>query len=107
MFNALLYKKHPALYREHIRPARPRHYYAIVAAMIASAVCAALGLRAAAAATGFAWLLGTALFCARRLRGASHSVSHVLEMAVTSIVIPPVCLFWRIAGAIRYRVCFL
>ena len=48
MFNALLYKKHPALYRTHISPVHPWHYYAIVLALILSAACAAAGFRAAA-----------------------------------------------------------
>src|SRR5207302_7535432 len=34
MFNALLYKKHPVLYREKIQAAPPWHYYAIVGALL-------------------------------------------------------------------------
>src|SRR6266702_7252903 len=34
MFNALLYKKHPALYRQRIQAAPPWHYYAIVGALL-------------------------------------------------------------------------
>ena len=107
MFNALLYKKHPALYRTHIRPVHPWHYYAIVLALIVSAACAVTGLISAAIGAGIAWLFGTLRFCSQRLRGVSHSPLHVLEMAVTSIIIPPVCIFWRLAGAVRYRVFFL
>src|SRR5207244_12953942 len=35
MFNALLYKKHPRLYREKIQAAPPWHYYGIVGALLA------------------------------------------------------------------------
>ena len=107
MFNALLYKKHPALYRTYISPVHPWHYYAVVLILILSAACAAAGFRAGAITAGIAWLFGTVRFCSQRLRGVSHSPLHVLEMAVTSIIIPPVCIFWRLAGAIRYRVFFL
>jgi hypothetical protein len=31
----------------------------------------------------------------------------VAEMIVTSAVIPPLAVYWRIRGAIRYRVLFL
>ena len=34
MFNALLYKKHPTLYRERIQAAPPWHYYRIVVALL-------------------------------------------------------------------------
>jgi hypothetical protein len=31
----------------------------------------------------------------------------VLEVAVTSALIPPLAIFWRIRGALRWRVWFL
>ena len=99
MYDALLFKKHQRLYRERIR-ARPRwDYYVIVAS---------LGL----ALAGFApallvWGIFTGKFFFERLRGASKRASHVLEMLVTSILIPPLAVFWRLAGALRYRVAFL
>jgi len=30
----------------------------------------------------------------------------VLEMVVTSALIPPLALFWRVVGSVRYRVAF-
>ena len=45
----------------------------------------------------FAWL---------RLRGASKAPAHVAEMLVTSLAIPYLSVFWRLAGAVRYRVIF-
>ena len=53
-----------------------------------------------------AWLGITGTFCRDRLRDTRRSPGHVLEMAVTSAVIPPVSLFWRLYGAVRYRVRF-
>jgi GT2 family glycosyltransferase len=99
LYDALLFKKHRALYRSRIRR-RPRwDYYFIVAALAAS-----LGGSAVAAAV---WALLTARFFVQRMRGASKHPRHVLEMLVTSALIPPLAVFWRFAGALRYRVAFL
>ena len=107
LFNALLYKKHPALYRRLIQPAPPWHYYRIVAALLASGIGVLRGLRPVAAGGICAWLWLTARFCAGRLRGTSHAPGHVAEMIVTSALIPPIAVFWRIRGAIKFRVVFL
>ena len=57
-------------------------------------------------AIGAAWLALTVRLCVRRLHGTAHSVSHVAEMALTSILLPPLAVFWRLAGAVRFRVRF-
>jgi hypothetical protein len=40
------------------------------------------------------------------LRGASTDPRHVLEMALTSALIPPLSVFWRLYGALKFRVLF-
>jgi hypothetical protein len=55
---------------------------------------------------GAIWIALTARLCMRRLSGTTKTPSHVAEMIVTSALIPPLAVFWRIAGAIRYRVRF-
>jgi GT2 family glycosyltransferase len=97
MFDALLYKKHPRRYRERIRAAPRWDYYAIVACLLASPF-QPLAI--------VPWVALTAAFFARRMRGASRDWRHVLEMALTSVAIPPLAVFWRLAGALRYRVAF-
>ncbi len=105
-FNALLYRKHPELYRKHLAmPAR--HYATAVGALVGSLTALVWGRRGMAACTFGIWLGITCRFCARRLRGTSHAPRHLLEMAVTSVLIPPFALFWRVWGALKYRVCFL
>jgi hypothetical protein len=54
-----------------------------------------------------AWAVSTARFAATRLVGTSRAPAHVAEMIVTSAVIPPLAVFWRLRGAARYRVVFL
>jgi GT2 family glycosyltransferase len=99
MYDALLFKKHRRLYRERIRSGARWDYYLIVASL----VVAVLGFAPAL----LVWLLLTLKFFIERLRGASKRPAHVLEMLVTSILIPPAAVFWRFAGALRYRVAFL
>jgi GT2 family glycosyltransferase len=107
LFDALLYKKHRSLYRERIRRQPRWDYYAAVAALGATAVAAVNGAAVAAAMAGSVWLLLTARFSAARLARASKAPAHVAEMIVTSAAIPPIAVFWRILGAIRFRVLFL
>jgi glycosyltransferase involved in cell wall biosynthesis len=106
LYNALLYKKHPRLYRERIQSAPPWRYYGIVSALLMG-VGGVLGARwgLALGAAGV-WLTMTGRFCVQRLQHTSHALGHVLEMLVTSAVIPPVAVYWRLRGALTFRVLF-
>ncbi len=53
------------------------------------------------------WAVLTARFCARRLRRTSRAPRHVAEMVVTSALIPPLSVFWRLYGACKFRVLFV
>ncbi|WP_310723628.1 glycosyltransferase family 2 protein, partial [Burkholderia multivorans] len=106
-FDALLYKKHRTTYRRHIRPVPPWHYYGAVFAALAAIVCFVARWHAAGAVFAGIWAAITAWFCCKRLRGTALTPSHVAEMIVTSIAIPPVSLYWRIRGALHFRVFFL
>jgi hypothetical protein len=54
-----------------------------------------------------AWLVLTTRFTLKRLDGTSSSREHVLDVILGSIAIPPVAVFWRLMGAVRFRVLFL
>jgi GT2 family glycosyltransferase len=98
MFDALLFRKHRALYRSRIRSTPRWDYYAIVASLLAASLWPpALVI----------WLFLSARFCAQRLRGTSKAPSHVAEMVLTSILIPPLSVFWRVVGALKFRVAFV
>jgi GT2 family glycosyltransferase len=99
MYDALLFKKHRRLYRERIRSGPRWDYYLIVASLAA----AAAGIGPAL----LVWLCLTLRLFFQRLHGTSMRASHVAEMLVTSVLIPPVAVFWRFAGALRFRVAFL
>ncbi len=107
LFDALLYKKHRELYWRFVRPGPPWRYYATVLAALLALLGLASGSPVLAAAAGSAWLLLTARFMAQRLRGTSAALLDRIEVVLTSIAIPFVAVFWRLAGAVRWRVLFL
>jgi glycosyltransferase involved in cell wall biosynthesis len=107
LFDALLYKKHPRLYRERIDPRPPWHYFAIVGAAVAAPLLWLAGASAAAATALAIALLLVLRFAWRRLRHTARTPAHVLEMLATSALIPFLSVYWRLRGAWRWRVLFL
>lgn len=106
-FDALLYKKHPRLYRERILAAPPWRYYAIVALALASAVFFGLDWRPLATLCGGGALVLIAMLADRRLLTTSRCPAHVVEMAATSAAIPFLSVYWRLRGAWHFRVLYL
>lgn len=107
LFDALLYKKHPELYRRRIRPSPRWDYYAIVGVLMTAVAVTATGSLGAALVPWGMWALATGGFCARRLRHTAHAPGHVVEMLVTSAAIPVLAVCWRLYGAMKFRVLFL
>ena len=105
-FDALLYKTHPQLYRQKIRATPAWEHYATVLALAICIAGAGAGSPPIALSGAAAWSVMTALLCRKRIRGTSPSLAHAAEMIVTSALIPPTAVFWRLAGAIRFRVRF-
>jgi len=106
-FEALLYKKHRNLYRQRIRPAHPWSFYAMMGLLVVSPVLSASRHPRAAVACLGIWALLTGQFFVKRLYLTTHRFKDVFEMLVTSILIPPVALYWRLRGAVHYRVWFV
>ncbi|HKN88326.1 MAG TPA: glycosyltransferase [Nitrospiraceae bacterium] len=107
IFNALLYKKHPVFYRWFIQAVPPWRYYLALVALLGAGLALAVGSTWGALIGVAIWLGLTVEFCRRRLTTTSHRLEHVAEMIVTSALIPPLAIFWRLRGALRYRVVFL
>lgn len=107
LYDALLFKKHRFLYRQRIRPTPRWDYYAIVATLILTIVSAVAGAMPLALLAASLWIALTARFCLSRLKPAAKRASHVVEMIVTSTLVPPLAVFWRLVGAFRFRVVFL
>jgi glycosyltransferase involved in cell wall biosynthesis len=102
VFNALLYRKHPVLYRKNIPPL-PRDYYAMVGALILALGGALSGYSTVAWWMAGVWAGLTGRFCARRLKGTSRAPLHITEMIVTSVLLPPLSLYANLRGAYKYR----
>lgn len=102
MFDALLERKHPRLYRQNI-PDYPRSYYVIVSALTLCLFGLVTQSGWIMLIAAIVWLLLTARFTWRRLRKTSKAPAHVAEMIVTSIAIPPLSLFWHWYGRWRFR----
>jgi glycosyltransferase involved in cell wall biosynthesis len=107
LYNALLYKKYPRLYRQKIQPAPPVLYYAIILAflillsgiIVNSSTVTAFGLAI--------WAGLNIHFIIKRLYGKSLSPKHIAEMIATSLVIPFVSVYWQWYGAVKYKVLFI
>ena len=106
-FDALLYRKHPAIYRSRIRRVPPWDYYAIVAMTPAALVLAVAGQGAIAAGLLAASAALILRLTARRLRATSLALPHVWEMLCTSAAIPFLSVYWRLRGAWHFRTPFL
>jgi glycosyltransferase involved in cell wall biosynthesis len=104
MFNALLFKKHPQLYKEKISSPTLRTYYLMILFLITffyewyqqNKIIAFISL--------FAWAFLMISFIVKRLTNASRSFKHVSEMVATSLLIPFVSVFWNLYGAIKFKV---
>jgi GT2 family glycosyltransferase len=106
MYNALLYKKHPARFRRDVERLPPLRYYAMLGSLSAALPSFALGAPLVGGVLGLVALSLYAQFVWKRLRGASHEPRHVLEMLLTSALIPPLSVYWRLRGALRFRVLY-
>lgn len=102
-YNALLYKKHPRLYREKFGYRPPLNYYSVLASLIGLAAGLVTHTPYLAAGSALTWVLLTLTFAGRRLRGTSHQPAHVGEMLITSAAIPLLALYWRMRGFLAFK----
>jgi glycosyltransferase involved in cell wall biosynthesis len=107
IYDALLFKKYPELYRAKIQPKPLWNYYIINLLLLV--LITALVQQNKALAVGSILLISVLYgnFIFKRLKNSSKSFSHILEMFYTSILIPTISVYWRVYGAIKYRVFFL
>jgi GT2 family glycosyltransferase len=107
MFNALLYKKYPRLYRERIRRTPNWRYYIMVLSFFLLFPAWITESKTLLLASLLCFVILWIDFTLRRLRYTSKSRTHVVEMIVTSVVIPFVAVYWHLYGSYRYKVLFL
>ncbi len=105
-FNPLLYKKHRHLYPRWIQSSPRRRYYSILGALLIALFTVFKGPRLfGLAALGY-WVYQTGRFTQQRLLTTSHAPRHIAEMLITSALIPPLAIYWRLRGAIKWRVMY-
>ncbi|WP_419701565.1 glycosyltransferase family 2 protein [Mucilaginibacter sp. NFX135] len=107
LYNALLYKKYPALYRQKIQPVPPVHYYTVVVSFLIMIIGLAFRQNTMLYGGLLFWAVLSLWFVFQRLRATTLQPRHVLEMMVTSLFIPFLSLYWQWYGAIKYRVFLL
>ncbi len=106
LFNALLYKKHPDRYARWIQMSPRRRYYSMAGALALGLVSTATGPHILAPLARGYWAWQTLRFAGERLSATSHAPLHVAEMLVTSALIPPLAIYWRLRGAVKWRVLY-
>ena len=102
VFDTLLYKKHPRLYRERIRPGPPWFYLSISLALGVAIGAIASGFYVLALTAGALWTGLTAAFFIKRARGTRIAPIPVADLLLTSALIPPLSIFWRLVASLRY-----
>jgi glycosyltransferase involved in cell wall biosynthesis len=107
MYDALLYKKYPKLYRKKIQSSPPMLYYGIITAFIIMLGGLFMQQQNLTAVGAVAWITLTSYFIFKRLYRTRLSVNHIAEMVVTSVVIPFLSIFWQWYGAAKYKVLYL
>lgn len=103
MYNALLYKKHPSLYRKKIQSSPPVLYYAIIICFLATLVGLVANKHTLFTTGLILWIGLSIVFAYRRLKSTTRRADHFFEMLISSIVIPFLSLYWQFYGAIKYR----
>jgi GT2 family glycosyltransferase len=106
IYDALLFKKFPLLYRKKIDSPIWNYYgMTILGLLFIAGLMLNHRFLSILAAAGLFILFSK--FIAIRLHRRHKSFSHVIEMISTSLVIPFISVFWRVYGSIKYRVFFL
>jgi glycosyltransferase involved in cell wall biosynthesis len=107
MFDALLYKKYPILFRKKIQSGSPLLYYGIILAFVIMAIGFIIANTGMGLAGLITWLALTLFFTFKRLRNTRLSASHMAEMLVTSAVIPFCSIYWQWYGAAKFKVLYI
>jgi glycosyltransferase involved in cell wall biosynthesis len=107
LYDALLYRKFPQLYRSKIEPVPHWNYYLINLLWVLLFISLFSDQNYLKFIILFTLIICLSTVVLKRLRHTSKSISHVFEMFSTSIVIPTLSVYWRIYGAVKYRTIFI
>jgi glycosyltransferase involved in cell wall biosynthesis len=102
LFNALLFRKHPVFFRRWIGNTSLKHYYIIIILFLVGIGAILLHWPVIATVALYAWLVMEMAFIRKRLKGTSKRFDHVLEMIITSLLIPWIAVFWSWYGYLKF-----
>ena len=103
-YDALLYKRYPDLFREHIPryPGLVTSYYGLVGSALLGLGGAVTGNKTSTRLGGLSWAILTASLVARRQ--ANQPIEELPKNALIASVSPFLSVYWRLYGAIKHRV---
>jgi len=107
IYDALLFKKHPQLYRCKVETYPNWNYYLTILLWALLLIFSYSHSLPAIVITTLLLLFTIAGFLHKRLKNTSKSIRHITEMLATSIAIPFLSVYWRIYGAVKFRVFFI
>jgi len=103
MFNALLYKKHPQLYKQKITGTGLWNYYLIIIAFLTAITALVQKQYTLFNIALLLWMGATFYFLFKRLKNTSRQPGHLFEMFVTSLLIPFISVYWNWYGALKFK----
>jgi len=106
-YEALLFSKYPDLYRTRIAGKSLWNYYVINVLWVVLIISLIIGQYKIAEFSTIMIVTLWLMFTVQRLQNTRKSIKHILEMLVTSVIIPTLSVYWRLYGAIKYRVIFI
>lgn len=106
LYDALLFKKYPKLYRERLSPGIIFNFYLIVITDLICLIAILNGWWYIAAVTLITVLIMITAFFLKRIKNTRKTINHIWEMWVTSCIIPFLSVYWRLYGAVKFRVLF-
>jgi len=107
LYDALLFKKHPWLYRTKVQPHPLWNYYFTLLLWLLFIISLWKNHNAGTILSALVLSLVIGFFFYKRIRATKKSASHLAEMLVTTIFIPFLSVYWRVYGSIKFRVFFI
>ncbi|GAB3993889.1 glycosyltransferase [Spirosoma daeguense] len=107
-YDALLYKRHPDLFKKRIPAYRrqTRQYYSAVLSAAFSLICLLTGQIAFALIGLSIWTVFTADLVIRHLPRNPLSFTDIKHAIVTAVATPFLSIYWRLYGAVKYKVLY-